>query len=255
MIGEAKKACSSEDSGRRAIWRSPRIACRLGDATNDAVSIFQQLPDGLVCCGEPHSPRRQPLRQFSSGENDMANQVGDRYHRSNPDCGCEMEVKSPSRMAANGGSGSGMSSGSESHATSSRGRTPEGGSSSAGASTSGDYGSQGATGEGTFGTAGGGSESGTRQGRYGSDIRSSHSSESPSRSSSAGEDSSHYGSGVAWLRIRPGPVAIRPDLLLQGAHGGQERFLACGSEVVAVGFRCALTFPAQASRGGSSRRR
>jgi hypothetical protein len=108
-------------------------------------------------------------------EETMHTRVGERYQCSDPDCGCEIEITTPSRMSSSsmnepmagtmrdsdedrsiGGSATGETgAGTLRHAESS------------GISTPGDFGSQGATGEGVFGTSGGGQRS-TMSGRLGS---------------------------------------------------------------------------------------
>ena len=103
----------------------------------------------------------------------MSNQVGDRYTCTDPDCGCEIEIKAPSRTADES-VGYAAESAARVTAASEVGyatRTSEVGTSGGSVSTPGDFGSQGATGEGVFGSSGTGTESATRQGRYGSDQR------------------------------------------------------------------------------------
>lgn len=92
----------------------------------------------------------------------MLSNQGEKYTCSNADCGCEIEVKTGSRLDAASFSGKkvGEIGGVESQASL---RASE----SQTISTPGDYGAQGASGEGVFGTAGKG-ESATMQGRYGS---------------------------------------------------------------------------------------
>src|SRR5436305_540783 len=104
----------------------------------------------------------------------MSNQAGDRYSCSDPNCGCELEVKTPSRAGSRTG---GVGSSSAESGTNLSGRTSDL-DNSASTSSVGDFGSQGSRGEGVFGTSGTGSEGGTRQGRYGSDISRTHSEES-----------------------------------------------------------------------------
>ena len=101
----------------------------------------------------------------------MSNQVGDRYTCTDPDCGCEIEIKMPSRTASES-LGYAAESAARVTAASEVGyatRTSEVGTSGGSVSTPGDFGSQGATGEGVFGSSG--TESAMRQGRYGSDQR------------------------------------------------------------------------------------
>jgi acidic type I keratin len=123
----------------------------------------------------------------------MTINAGERFVCSDSGCGCEVEVKTASRMQSRSGAGSsfgdssGSSSASASGSLNAGNRVGIGGSStdsprvgslrsaeSQAISTPGDYGSQGATGEGTFGTSGGTHSAGT-SGRYGSGSGSSHS--------------------------------------------------------------------------------
>jgi len=107
----------------------------------------------------------------------MNAQVGERYRCSDSNCGCEIEVTSPSRMQNESFGASSFNTGSQSRSSNER---PIGGSAteetgvgslrnaeSAGISTPGDFGSQGATGAGVFGTSGGNQRS-TSSGRLGS---------------------------------------------------------------------------------------
>ena len=103
----------------------------------------------------------------------MSNQMGDRYTCSDPNCGCEIEIKSPCNMF-DGRSASTthveeVSNPSSARPTSTH--TSEVGPVVGSISGFGDSGSPASTGEGVFGTSGRGSESATRQGRYGSDVR------------------------------------------------------------------------------------
>jgi hypothetical protein len=100
----------------------------------------------------------------------MRGQVGERYRCSDPECGCEIEVKSASTTSTEANLGgasepsenrSGVSPSDETGTGSLRNAE------SGGISTPGDFGSQGATGEGVFGTSGG-SQRSTMSGRLGS---------------------------------------------------------------------------------------
>jgi hypothetical protein len=105
----------------------------------------------------------------------MTSQVGDRYKCSDPDCGCEVEITSPSRTQNQNSMGGSMSASSEQAGGKSIGGSATGetgvgslrNSESQSISTPGDFGSQGATGEGVFGTSGG-SQRTTTSGRFGS---------------------------------------------------------------------------------------
>jgi hypothetical protein len=117
---------------------------------------------------EPRTPRFQ--------EATMKTRVGERYQCSDPDCGCEIEITTPSRMSAESSMNSPMSSSmrefddDRSIGGSATGETGPGtlrNAESSGISTPGDFGSQGATGEGVFGTSGGNQRS-TMSGRLGS---------------------------------------------------------------------------------------
>lgn len=124
----------------------------------------------------------------------MKTRVGERYQCSDPSCGCEIEITSPSRMSADssmGGSYSGSMPGSGENRSIGGSATGETGAGtlrdaeSGGISTPGDYGSQGATGEGVFGTSGGNQRS-TMSGRFGSSTGALKSSATGSPASTAG---------------------------------------------------------------------
>jgi hypothetical protein len=101
----------------------------------------------------------------------MSSQVGERYRCSDPECGCEIEVKSASNTSGEEYSGlspnptTGRTVGASAMDETAAGslRNAETG----GISTPGDFGSQGATGDGVFGTSGGNQRS-TMSGRLGS---------------------------------------------------------------------------------------
>lgn len=109
----------------------------------------------------------------------MNMQTGERYKCSDSNCGCEIEVTSPSTMQQQDSSygSNSMNAGSSEHSIggSATGETGVGSLRNAeagGISTPGDFGSQGATGEGVFGTSGGKQRS-TMSGRLGSTTGSS----------------------------------------------------------------------------------
>jgi hypothetical protein len=97
----------------------------------------------------------------------MRSQIGERYRCSDPDCGCEIEVKTASNSSrgniveSTGNRRAGVAPADETGAGLLRNAE------SGGISTPGDFGSQGATGEGVFGTSGGNQRS-TMSGRLGS---------------------------------------------------------------------------------------
>lgn len=91
----------------------------------------------------------------------MSNQVGDRYTRSDPNCGCEVVIERPCNVHAV--STRPRNSSSESDATAFHGATRSSGGENI--STIDDFGSQGASGEGLYGTTGSG-RSATTSGRY-----------------------------------------------------------------------------------------
>jgi hypothetical protein len=134
----------------------------------------------------------------------MKANAGDRYRCSDASCGCQVEIRNPSRLQADGGSTAAQSG--RSGATGISGRSSGTGSlrsaESQSTSTQGAYGSQEGTGEGTFGTSGG--SSGMMQGRYGSDSTAGSSGSTPSSTPSsrtmedspAGPFPQHSGSGT-----------------------------------------------------------
>jgi hypothetical protein len=134
----------------------------------------------------------------------MKASAGDRYRCSDAGCGCQVEIRNPSRLQADGGSTAAQSgrSGATGISGSSSGTGSLRSAESQSTSTQGDYGSQGGTGEGTFGTSGG--NSGMTQGRFGSDSTTGSSGSTPSSTPSsrtiedspAGPFSQHSGSGT-----------------------------------------------------------
>jgi hypothetical protein len=84
----------------------------------------------------------------------MKANAGDRYRCSDASCGCEVEIRNPSRAEGDVGSSAAQSgsSGGTGISGSSSGTGSLRSAESQSTSTQGDYGSQGATGEGTFGT-------------------------------------------------------------------------------------------------------
>jgi hypothetical protein len=132
----------------------------------------------------------------------MKANAGDHYRCSDASCGCEVEIRNPSRLQADGGSTAAYSG--SSGATGISGSLSGTGSlrsaESQSTSTQGDYGSQG-TGAGTFETPGGRSD--RMQRRYGSDSSTGSSGSTPSSTASsrtmedspAGAFSQHSGSG------------------------------------------------------------
>src|SRR5205085_2235175 len=118
-------------------------------------------------------------KQPTKKETIMSNQVGDRYTCTDPDCGCEIEIKTPSRTADESigyaaESAARVTGASESGYPT---RTSEVGTSGGSVSTPGDFGSQGATGEGVFGSSGTGTESATRSDQRRISMSSSESTE------------------------------------------------------------------------------
>jgi hypothetical protein len=134
----------------------------------------------------------------------MKANVGDRYRCSDASCGCQVEIRNPSRLQADGGSTAAQSGrlGATGISGSSSGTGSLRSAESQSTSTQGDSGSQGGTGEGTFGTSGG--SSGMMQGRYCSDSTTGSSGSTPSSTPSsrtiedspAGPFSQHSGSGT-----------------------------------------------------------
>jgi hypothetical protein len=128
----------------------------------------------------------------------------DGYRCSDASCGCQVEIRNPSRLQADGGSTAAQSgrSGATGISGSSSGTGSLLSAESQSTSTQGDYRGQGGTGEGTFGTWGG--SSGMMQGRYGSDSSTGRSGSTPSSTPSsrtvedspAGPFSQHAGSGT-----------------------------------------------------------
>jgi len=134
----------------------------------------------------------------------MSNQIGDRYTCSDPNCGCEIEVKSPCNMF-DGRSASGNPVGEAANPSSGRPtstHTSEVGPVAGDISNLGNSSSPTATGQGVFGASGSGSESATRQGRYGSDVQKS----APSSSSSL------LGSGSSSNRVANSSLDPTDDL-------------------------------------------
>jgi len=154
----------------------------------------------------------------------MNAQVGERYRCSDSNCGCEIEVTSPSRMQNESFGASSVNTGSQTRSSNER---PIGGSAtgetgvgslrnaeSAGISTPGDFGSQGATGEGVFGTSGGNQRS-TSSGRLGSTTgRSLKSGSQTSTTSSietgsSGESNFYCACGQPMQKAQPASRAAR----------------------------------------------
>jgi hypothetical protein len=116
----------------------------------------------------------------------MSNQRGDRYTCSDPNCGCEVEVKEPSLTAAvrakttdartaatpveAGYADATDNLQDRGHGVPAAGNISDRGFRSESISTSGDFGKQGATGEGIFGTVGADSDHIHTEGRYGSRL-------------------------------------------------------------------------------------
>ena len=98
----------------------------------------------------------------------MSNQRGDLYSCSDPNCGCEIEIKQPCAMVSMGAADSSEAPLSEQDILddSSVTELPRRDFRSHDISMPGDSGSQGATGEGVFGTSGTGDRSATASGRY-----------------------------------------------------------------------------------------
>jgi hypothetical protein len=158
----------------------------------------------------------------------MNAQVGERYRCSDSNCGCEIEVTSPSRMQNESYGVGSVNTGSQIRSSSER---PIGGpateetalgsgvgslrnAESAGISTPGDFGSQGATGEGVFGTSGGNQRS-TSSGRLGSTTGSSLRSGSQTSNTSSietgstGESNFYCACGQPMHKAQPASRAAR----------------------------------------------
>jgi hypothetical protein len=129
----------------------------------------------------------------------MSNRTGDRYACTDPNCGCEIEVKQPCGSVSDVGRGSSAPASSaeetqdgyaavtdrfadHGHGVPSAGNVSQSGFRAESISTSSDAGNQGTTGEGIFGTVGGESDHVHTEGRYGSHL--------PRKSSSIGEGTS-----------------------------------------------------------------
>jgi hypothetical protein len=99
----------------------------------------------------------------------MRASTGDRYTCSDSSCGCEVEVKNPSRHQTEAGTSAARSASADTAYVDSTDVDTLRSEETESTSSQGDYGSQGAGSEGVFGTSGAGS-SFTTQGRYGSDV-------------------------------------------------------------------------------------
>jgi hypothetical protein len=99
----------------------------------------------------------------------MRASTGDRYTCSDSSCGCEVEVKNPSRHQTEAGTSAARSASADTAYVDSTDVDTLRSEETESTSSQGDYGSQGAGSEGVFGTSGAGT-SFTTQGRYGSDV-------------------------------------------------------------------------------------
>src|SRR5471030_262210 len=99
----------------------------------------------------------------------MKTSTGDRYTCSDPSCGCEVEVKNPSRHQTEVGTNTARSANAGTPYVDSTDVDTLRSEATESTSSQGDFGSQGATSEGMFGTSGAGT-SFTTQGRYGSSV-------------------------------------------------------------------------------------
>jgi hypothetical protein len=124
----------------------------------------------------------------------MRASTGDRYTCSDPNCGCEVEVKNPSRHQIEAGTNAARSANAGTPYVDSTDVDTLRSEETESTSSQGDYGSQGATSEGMFGTSGAGA-SFTTQGRYGSSTPHSSAPATGSRSNVGQSASQPSGQG------------------------------------------------------------